>query len=344
MSELKFQKTLIIGLGLIGGSFAYALKKNNLVTEIFACDTDQETIDFATASDLIKNGCNNLNLLDEKFDLIVIAAPLESYEEIFYQLENLVKPQGLIIDLGSLKDFIAEILPKKLSKNFIACHPIAGSEKSGLEHSSAEMFDGKKIIICPNKNSDISQLQKAEKIFTKIGANIEKIDAKTHDKIYALVSHLPQFLSFLTKEFSPENIKDEILCKAFRLDDSNPEIWSEIFAINEENIEEFYLEFFDNLEKNILEIDSFKNKTSSNTYNPQNLEFFSDNFAPLFFRALVVKSYLEIEKIKTYEIYAGKGFQDFTSAKEILNFESSKLAELITKNQKKIVEIFKSLS
>ncbi len=289
MSELKFQKTLIIGLGLIGGSFAYALKKNNLATEIFACDTDQETIDFATANNLIKSGCNDLTLLDEKFDLIVVASPLESYEEIFYQLENLVKPQGLIIDLGSVKDFIDEILPKKLEKNFVACHPIAGSEKNGLENSSAEMFEGKKIIICPNKNSDISQLQKAEKIFEKIGANIEKIDAKTHDKIYALVSHLPQFLSFLTKEFSPKNIKDEILQKAFRLDDSNPEIWSEIFAINEENLEEFYLEFFDNLEKNILEISSLKSK-DNNTYKPENLDFFIDNFAAIFFRDLVVKS------------------------------------------------------
>jgi len=344
LSELKFKKTLIIGLGLIGGSFAKAIKKHNLSNEIFAYDLDSETIDFAAANNLIKSGSTNLNLLDEVFDLIVIASPLSSYEEILYQLEDIASPQTLLMDLGSLKGFIGEILPPKLVKNFIGCHPIAGSEKNGLENSTSDLFENKKTIICPHHQHDKTQLKKAEEIFKTIGCSTEIIDPKKHDEIYALVSHLPQFLSFLTKEFSPKNIKDEFLKKVFRLDDSSPEIWSDIFEINEENLENLYLEFFDNLEKNITHISNLNNFKNNNSYQVQDKKFFEENFAAIFFRAITVKSYLEIAEIKTHQNYGGTGFRDFTSAIEIFNFDQEKLTNLIAENKSKIVKIFKSLA
>lgn len=340
MSHILFEKTLIVGLGLIGGSFAKALHQHKISKEIFAFDLDLEAIDLAKNDGIIDGGADNLALLDKKFDFIVIATPLSVYEEIFDEISNYISPKTIIIDLGSLKNFITEILPKNLERNFIGCHPIAGSEKIGFENSDAELFLNKKFIICKDSKNDSAMIQKVEDLVKIIGCNVDFLDTKKHDEIYALVSHLPQFLSFLTKEFSPKNIKDEFLKTAFRLDDSDPEIWADIFELNEENMEEFYVKFFDNLEKNI-------NVTPSSEkaeFNVTDIEFFETNFAAIFFRALVVKSYLEIPEIKTLKTYAGSGFRDFASIINILNYDPEKLKNLIQKNQRKITKIFDSLS
>ena len=235
-----FQKTLIIGLGLIGGSFARALKQTDLSKKIFACDSDLETIDYAKNSGVIDEGFSDLDFLSDElssFDFIVVATPLAAYDEIFFELKNV---NALVIDLGSIKNLDVENLPK----NFVPCHPIAGSENAGFEHSDADLFSGKKFVIC-KENSRVAEVVK------KIGAIPEFLEAKKHDEIYALVSHLPQFLSFLTAEFSPKKITNEFFKTAFRLDNSDPEIWSDIFEMNEENLEKFYEKFFDNLERNI---------------------------------------------------------------------------------------------
>lgn len=337
---MSFQKTLIIGLGLIGGSFAKSLQKSQISKEIFAYDSDCETIDLAKNDGVIKEGVSDLNFLQEElanFDLIVLATPLSVYEEILEEIVPQISPNALIIDLGSIKDF-----KFKLPKNFIGCHPIAGSENTGFENSSADLFFGKKFIICP-ENRDKNSVNKIAELVKKIGATPEFLEAKKHDEIYALVSHLPQFLSFLTKEFSPKNIKDEFFKTAFRLDESSPEIWEDVFKINERNLEKFYLKFFDELEN------YSKNPESVLVKNSHNLpkfdeKFFEENFAAIFFRVLVVKSYLEIPEIKNFQNYAGSGFRDFTSIISLLNYDSEKLKKLIEKNQKQIFKIFNSIS
>lgn len=325
-----FRKTLIIGLGLIGGSFAKALKEKNLSKKTFACDFDQETIDYAKNSGIIDGGFTNLNFFSDElssFDFIVVATPLSTYDEIFFDLKNF---SGLVIDLGSIKNF--EI--KNLPKNFVPCHPIAGSENTGFEHSDVKLFFSKRFILC-KKNSTVLEL------IRKIGAIPDFLDAKKHDEIYALVSHLPQFLSFLTVEFSPKKITDEFFKTAFRLDNSDPEIWSDIITMNEKNLKKFYDKFFVNLEKNINRSSHENMATTSIKFDKK---FFEENFASIFFRALVVKSFLEIPEIKTFQNYVGSGFKDFTSIMTIFNYDAEKLKNLFTQNQKKISKLFNSIS
>lgn len=329
-----FKKTLIIGLGLIGGSFAKAIKKHKISEKIFACDLNSEVMDFANSSGIIDGGFDDLEYFSDEissFDLIVLASPLSTYEDIFPQLE---KSTAIIIDLGSIKDLKIKNLPK----NFIPCHPIAGSENSGFEHSLENLFEDKKFVIC----SQNPEAKKIAELAKKIGAQPEFLEAKKHDEIYALVSHLPQFLSFLTSEFSPKNIKDPFFKNAFRLDDSDPELWSEIFEMNEENLEKFYLKFFENLEKNCDAELLLKGYETTNAAFDE--KFLEDNFAAIFFRALVVKSFLEIPQIKTFKSYAGSGFKDFTSIIEIASYDSKKLQNLIDKNRSKILKIFNSIS
>ncbi len=347
---MLFQKTLIIGLGLIGGSFAKALRQANVSKEIFAYDSDEEVMDFARNDGVIDEAILLQENLSE-FDFIILSAPLSSYEEIFEEISNRVSSKAIIIDLGSVKNFKIKNLPK----NFIPCHPIAGSDKTGFENSKADLFLDKKFIICP-ENSEKNSLEKLEEVIKKIGAKTEFLEAKKHDEIYALVSHLPQFLSFLTKEFSPKNIEDEFFKTAFRLDNSSPEVWEDIFAMNGENLEKFYLEFFENLEllagAGLVPARNGQPQGSPLQFNidhrKQNAsdteKFFEQNFAAIFFRALVAKSYLEISKIKTFQNYAGTGFADFTSITQILSYDPKELRELIKKNQNQILKIFNSIS
>ncbi len=349
MSQNLFNKTLIIGLGLIGGSFAKAIRKAQISKEIFAFDIDIESIDLAKNDGVIDGGVDELQYIEDlsSFDLIVIATPLSAYEEIFDEIANRVFPKTIVIDLGSLKSFINKILPKNLENNFIGCHPIAGSEKINFENSEVDLFLGKKFVICKNPENSNEIIKKVENLAKSIGCDVDFIDADKHDEIYALVSHLPQFLSFLTKEFSPKNIEGDFLNKAFRLDNSDPDIWADIFELNEENLEEFYLEFFDNLEEEISIVKHSQfalPNQASQSFTDYEIQYFEENFAPIFFRALIVLSYLKIPAIKNFKIHAGSGFKDFTSIIEILNFAPEKLQNLISKNQKKILNLFSSIS
>ena len=350
MSTKKFNKTLIIGLGLIGGSFARTCKINNISEAIYAFDLDSESIALAVESHII-DGFITLdeNLFD--FDFIILATPLATYKDIIKKIAPKISDQTILIDLGSVKEveIKTKILPQNLRENFIPCHPIAGSEKTGFENASDDLFFGKKFIICP-ENTNESALLKIENLVKKIGGEVEFLEAKKHNEIYALVSHLPQFLSFLTAEFSPKNITDDFFKNAFRLNNSSPEIWGEIFKLNEENIEKFYLEFFDNLEefvkqfeqKKFLEIlqDMEFAKKEKIEFDEKFLE---ENFSSIFFRLIIVASYLNISDIENFQSFAGSGFKDFTSITTILNLEENKLIYLMTKNQKKILKLFESL-
>jgi hypothetical protein len=132
------------------------------------------------------------------------------------------------------------------------------------------------------------------------------------------------------------------------LDNSDSEIWQQIFAMNERNLEKFYLEFFENLEKNIKQPlnDGLRPLLGDLIFGEKKFDekFFEENFVAIFFRVLVVLSYLQIPEVKTHQNYAGSGFRDFTSIIKILNYDEKKLTSLIQKNQQKIRKFFNSIN
>jgi prephenate dehydrogenase len=349
MKDFDNSKILIIGLGLIGGSFAKALKKNNITANIYAFDKDQKSLEDALNDNIIDEKISDLKNISTNFDLIIIATPISFYEEFFNDIPS--NSYNLIIDFGSVKNFENLKISKKAREKFIPCHPIAGLETSGFENSSEDLFKNKKFLVCANKNNE--EAKKIANLAIKINAIPEFIEAKKHDEIYALISHLPQFLSYLSKDFAPKNISQTTLKKSYRLDDSNPEIWSDIFNFNAENIEEFYLEFFDNLEdlfkleKNLLlkNIIEFSNNFKCQSIENIDFEYFQKNFNEIFFKILIVISYLKIPKIKQFQNFAGSGFNDFTSIISILkNIEKEQLENLINNNYQKLRKLFDSLN
>lgn len=349
---MLYQNVLIIGLGLIGGSFAKALKKYKLAQTISAYDINQETLNKARETKAIDEIININHIPKNKnaADLIIICSPLSSYKEIFAKIENFSHEQSIIVDFGSVKDFKFKTPP-----NFIACHPIAGSHQSGFKNSSSELLEGQKIIIC----HEIEQIKDSNLVecFKKIDLEIIHLSKQQHDQIFALTSHLPQFLSFLLYEFTPKNI-DQTFAKCFRLKDSDPKIWQDIFKFNQDNIEKYYEEFFDHLESNINlvnnkeKIEDFFAKLNSyyqqynNHFDEEVLdeEFFFKNFNEIFFRLLAVVSYLEISDITKFKEYIGSGFKDFISLLKVKHIDQTQIANMAITNHDNIAKFFKELS
>ncbi len=289
--EFIFDKINIIGLGLIGGSIAAACKKHKISKVVAGFDADKFATDFALAHNIIDELYDFEEIADNQ--LTIIAAPLLSYEAIFQKLAKI--NNGILIDIGSLKSCVidwAEIILANKAANFIACHPIAGSDKSGVANSDADLFAGKKVVITPTKNNRQNDVEKVELFWKIIGSNIDFLDARQHDKIFALVSHLPQFLAFVAKE-NFKNGDDEILNKHFRLQNSNPKIWQEIFALNRTNIE-YYLQFLLKNLDGVLQNSNEKNDLISR-------------------RAAIVLCFLALPDIEQFKAFAGSGFKDFTA-------------------------------
>ena len=347
---ISYKKTLIIGLGLIGGSIAKSFKKHKISQHIWAFDIDPEAIEMAKQQKIIDDIAN----LDDdlkQFDLIAICAPLSKYQQIFNKLNAKINNDVLIFDIGSIKNFKFKDIPQ----NFVPCHPIAGSSESGFENSNEDLFLNKKFLICRNENNS-KKSQEIFEIAQKIKAIPDFIEPKKHDEIYGLVSHLPQFLSFLCVEFSLKNIENNFFKKAFRLDESNPEIWKDIFDLNQKYLQIFYEEFFENLENYIENLKNFNIDEVALDLDLQSFiddkiifdnstqEFFEKNFNIIFFRFLMILSFLKIHQIKSFQEYGGQGFKDFISIINIINFDRSKINFLLQKNYTKISNLFNNIS
>ena len=351
MTKTLFDKTLIIGLGLIGGSMAKAILKNNICSEIWAFDNNKKSLNQAKKDNIIFKDLSDLSQINQ-FDLVILATPLGEYQKIFNKIYNIISPKIVFFDIGSLKNFPCENIPS----NFIGCHPIAGSDLSGYENSAENIFNQRNFIICPRPCNNQQHVQIISDLVGKIKATAILMDSEKHDKIFTLISHLPQFLSFLSNNISPKNIKNPTLQKAFRLDNSNPLIWQEIFSLNQINLELFYQQFFTNftdfgnkLNKlnianliNDPDIASYIDLTTCN-FDENSAIFFEKNFSALLVRFLIVISYLKIATVKSHFEYAGQGFKDFISIIHIFYHHQNICPNLIKQNSTQIEILFNKI-
>jgi len=316
--QFLFNKINIIGLGLIGGSIAKSCQKHKISKLVVGFDIDKSTTDLALANNVVDELYDFESEISDK-DLTIIASPLLSYEKIFQKLVGKIN-NSILIDIGSLKlcaiDWAKSILKDKSIK-FIACHPIAGSDKSGVFNADSGLFVDKKAIITPVAINSQNDIKKVELFWQKIGSNVEIIDAREHDKIFALVSHLPQFLAFVAQE-TFQNGGDEILNKHFRLQNSNPKIWQEIFTLNQDNIK-YYLGFYlEEISKLIQKPDIQEGLISR--------------------RIALASCFLNLPDIEKFKSFAGSGFKDFTG---IVN-HSTNQSELKPESLNKFLNQIKS--
>jgi prephenate dehydrogenase len=348
---------------MIGGSFALGIRKNKLANQIWGLDVNREALDFGIKTRLIDDYIlfSDKNKFDFKsiasFDLVIIACPISKYDIIFSKIiPKISNSKTIISELGSLKNFILKL---KNTSDLIATHPIAGSQKIGVENSIPDLFVNKKIIFCKeNLSEDNLKLKKITLMWQKLGANIVYLSAKEHDKIYALVSHLPQFLSFVIKENFSLNIdpNNKLLNTAYRLGDSSYQIWSDIFNLNQKNLEFFLKKLFKNIQILELQLDSHNELTWLNQIIDKfslkeiddsiKLKDIENNFDNFLLHVILITAFLKIAEIRKFNDYIGSGFKDFILPVAIFKKLSNQLdlTKLFTRNKISLLRKLQSLN
>lgn len=246
MEDGFFSTVSIVGVGLIGGSLALALKEKKVVEHIKGFGRNESRLKKAKELNIIDSYSTSLKDMAEA-EMLVLATPVGNFIPIIKEIGKYLKKKTVVIDVGSVKGSlvyeIEKILPEGVS--FVGVHPIAGSDKTGFEYARKDLFVNSRVIITPTENTDKDALDKVSNLWSKIGATVELMDPYEHDRVYALVSHLPHLASFCLVQAVAE--ADNTLLKyagsgfkdTTRIAKSSPELWSDIFLMNSENILNF---------------------------------------------------------------------------------------------------------
>ena len=259
MNNFMFNKTLIIGIGLIGSSIARSLKDNNIASKIYGLDNNIDNIRKCEELDIVSTCKRSIEEFSMQFDLIIICTPLSSYKKIFSSINKFVKETTLVTDVGSTKVSVIKDY-KDCCNNpfvqFIPSHPIAGLEKSGPEHGFAKLFENRYCILTPLKNDD-SFLKKIKNLWESMGMKIELMDPQHHDRVLAMTSHIPQLIAYSIVATTTEletHLKDEVIkysAAGFRdftrLAGSDPIMWRDVYSKNKEAVLEMLGRFTEDL-------------------------------------------------------------------------------------------------
>ena len=192
-------KITIIGVGLIGGSLAKAIKENNLAKVVFGFGRDLNRLEEAQKANVIDQFSTNLKDALNNSDIVIIATPVGSFQEILSEIKPFLTSKIVISDVGSTKTNIASIVSQTLgdySNYFIPAHPIAGKEKSGFEASEANLFSNRKVIITPLETSSPDSISLIQKMWEGTGADVDFMSPESHDELLGMTSHLPHMLAF----------------------------------------------------------------------------------------------------------------------------------------------------
>ncbi len=258
----------MIGVGLIGGSLAIDIKKNNPEVVIHGISRKQTTLDEALSLNLIDKKATLDDI--ENADLVIISIPVDATVKLLPSILDKVSDSGLVVDAGSTKVAICKAVenhPKR--RNFLATHPIAGTEFSGPSAALEGLFKGKTNIICEVEKTTFKLQEKALKLFSDIGMRIRYMNPEAHDKHIAYMSHLSHISSFMLGKTVIEKEKNErdifdMAGSGFestvRLAKSSPAMWTPIFKQNKSNIIETLESYIANLShfKDLIEQDNFK--------------------------------------------------------------------------------------
>ena len=265
-----FDKISIIGCGLIGSSILRAIVEKKLASKISAYDKSSKTTDYLKKNFSIEV-CNNISNVAKDSDLVIIASPLSSYKEILLSIQSNLKENVILTDTGSAKKEVNKIISNLNLKNvnWIASHPIAGTEYSGPEAGFATLFNNRWCILSADNKVSKDKINELEKFWSNLGSKVKSMSFEDHDYILSLTSHLPHAVAYSIVKTAINNedkFKDDVIqysaggLRDFtRIAASDPLMWKDIFIDNSDNI----LKVLDNYSKNLEEIkNAIKNKDS----------------------------------------------------------------------------------
>lgn len=245
MSEprLFIERLAIVGVGLIGGSLARALRAASAVGEIVGSGRNTEHLQYAQTLGVIDRWHSDIAEAVADADMVVLAAPVSAMENLFRTIGPALKAHAVITDVGSTKRSVLEAARAawgQIPGNFVAGHPIAGTERTGVDASLAGLFRDRRVILTPTAETSAEALSKVKSLWSATGAQVSEMDADRHDEILAATSHLPHVLAFaLVDHLAALDDRREIFAFAAggfrdftRIASSSPEMWRDIACAN----------------------------------------------------------------------------------------------------------------
>jgi prephenate dehydrogenase len=234
----------VIGVGLIGGSFALALKKAKAVSHVTGAGRSAQNLKLARERGILDAIAPDAAMAAKDADLVLVATPVAQFEVIF---ESLRGSRGIITDGGSTKRDVIAAARAALGKDigrFVPAHPIAGAEKSGAAAASADLFQGRRVVLTPLQENSPQTIAKVERAWAACGAKLSRMPAEEHDAVLAAVSHLPHLLAFaLVHEVAGRENSEQLFSFAAggfrdftRIASSHPEMWRDICAANKDKL------------------------------------------------------------------------------------------------------------
>jgi prephenate dehydrogenase len=242
-----FEQLGLIGCGLMGGSFALALKRAGLVKRVVGYSKSPSTTERARQMGVIDVEAPSALLAVSGADIVLLAVPVSATEATFKAIRHLASPNTLIMDVGSTKRDVVDAARRVLRDNvgaFVPCHPITGKEVSGVENADVDLYAGKQVILTPIERTFTVQLQKATDLWTALGCHVIKMSPQAHDAAYAAVSHLPHLIAFalINGITGQEHGKDYMSLAGpgfrdfTRIAASDPKMWRDILIANREEL------------------------------------------------------------------------------------------------------------
>ena len=242
-----FEQLGLIGCGLMGGSFALALKKAGLVQRVVGYSKSPTTTARALQMGVIDVEAPSALLAAAGADLVLLAVPVGATEATLKSIKHLVTPEMLIMDVGSTKADVVQAARNALGSqiaSFVPAHPNTGKEVAGVEHADAELYRGAKVILTPTERTLTSHLHKAETLWQALGCDVRSMSPETHDAAFATVSHLPHMLAFaMMHSVIGQPQADAFLSVAgpgfrdfTRIAAGDPAMWRDILLANKDEV------------------------------------------------------------------------------------------------------------
>ena len=256
---MMFKKICIIGCGLIGSSIARAIKKNKLAGKEVSSNRSNNTNKKVIKLNIADEASSDTKKIVKGSDLVIIATPLSSYKNVVSKIKGSLKHGAILTDVGSVKKKTIVLVEKNIPKNvsWVSSHPIAGTEESGPESGFSDLFKNRWCILTPSKQAKDRDVKLLEKFWKKLGSRVDVMDAKQHDYILSVTSHMPHLIAYniVNTTLKIKKKKDRNIAKYSagglrdftRIAASNPIMWRDIFIQNRENTSKMIDKFIGNL-------------------------------------------------------------------------------------------------
>jgi len=237
----KRRTFLIIGLGLIGGSLALALRRKFPRARILGLSRESRKIALAKKRRLIHGGSTKLSRVVSGADFILICSPVDVIPKLILNVDRLAKPGTVVTDVGSTKKEIVQAADRARLKrvHFVGSHPLAGSHLTGLEHARADLFQDSFVFVTPTRKTDRKALRSVSFLWKRLGASVQMVSPEKHDQIVSQISHLPHAVASLLMQsidskalrFAGSGFRDTT-----RIAQGDPRLWEPIFLSNKANL------------------------------------------------------------------------------------------------------------